>query len=251
MTERSSIETERFELIKRNIEGVRQRIARAAQESGRKETDVTLVAVTKTMPASDAEAALECGVGIIGENKVQELLAKLPELDMRGHQAHIIGHLQTNKVKMIIDKADMIQSVDSVHLASEIERQAARAGISMDVLLEVNIGGEESKTGVMPEKLDELLDAVAGMPHVKVRGLMAIPPRCEEKELSRPYFAKMRRLFVDIGGKKTDNIDMQILSMGMSGDFDIAIQEGATMVRVGTAIFGRRSVSGQGNAPAV
>jgi pyridoxal phosphate enzyme (YggS family) len=242
MTEKSSTETERFEFIKNNIEDVRRRIAQAACKSGRRPEDITLVAVTKTMPASDAEAALECGIKVIGENKVQELLSKLPQLDMSGREAHIIGHLQTNKVKMIIDKADMIQSVDSIHLLGEIERQAARAGRNMDVLIEVNIGEEASKTGVMPDKLGELLDAASGMEHIKVRGLMAIPPRCEEKELSRPYFAKMRRLFVDIGGKKTDNIDMRILSMGMSGDFDVAVEEGATMVRVGTAIFGHRNV---------
>jgi pyridoxal phosphate enzyme (YggS family) len=242
MTEKSSTETERFEFIKNNIEDVRRRIAQAACKSGRRPEDITLVAVTKTMPASDAEAALECGIKVIGENKVQELLSKLPQLDMSGREAHIIGHLQTNKVKMIIDKADMIQSVDSIHLLGEIERQAARADRNMDVLIEVNIGEEASKTGVMPDKLGELLDAASGMEHIKVRGLMAIPPRCEEKELSRPYFAKMRRLFVDIGGKKTDNIDMRILSMGMSGDFDVAVEEGATMVRVGTAIFGHRNV---------
>jgi pyridoxal phosphate enzyme (YggS family) len=242
MTEKSSTETERFEFIKNNIEDVRRRIAQAACKSGRRPEDITLVAVTKTMPASDAEAALECGIKVIGENKVQELLSKLPQLDMSGREAHIIGHLQTNKVKMIIDKADMIQSVDSIHLLGEIERQAARAGRNMDVLIEVNIGEEASKTGAMPDKLGELLDAASGMEHIKVRGLMAIPPRCEEKELSRPYFAKMRRLFVDIGGKKTDNIDMRILSMGMSGDFDVAVEEGATMVRVGTAIFGHRNV---------
>lgn len=242
MTEKSSTETERFEFIKNNIEDVRRRIAQAACKSGRRPEDITLVTVTKTMPASDAEAALECGIKVIGENKVQELLSKLPQLDMSGREAHIIGHLQTNKVKMIIDKADMIQSVDSIHLLGEIERQAARTGRNMDVLIEVNIGEEASKTGAMPDKLGELLDAASGMEHIKVRGLMAIPPRCEEKELSRPYFAKMRRLFVDIGGKKTDNIDMRILSMGMSGDFDVAVEEGATMVRVGTAIFGHRNV---------
>lgn len=226
--------------IANNIESVRERIARAAIKSGRRAEDITLVAVTKTMPASDVTAALRCGVRVFGENRVQELLAKLPELDMRGRQAHIIGHLQTNKVKSIIDKADMIQSVDSLHLAAEIDAQAQKAGLCKDVLIEVNIGNESSKSGIDPAKLPELLDGMSSFSHIRVCGLMAIPPFAQEKELSRPYFAKMRKLFVDIGEKKTDNINMHILSMGMSSDFDIAIEEGSNMVRVGTAIFGKR-----------
>jgi pyridoxal phosphate enzyme (YggS family) len=240
MTGKLSRDDQRFREIEANIEVVRARIATAAAKSGRDPSDITLVAVTKTMPAQDAAAALECGIGVLGENRVQELLQKLPELDMQGRQAHIIGHLQTNKVKMIIDKVDMIQSVDSLHLAAEIDRQAAMASRSMDVLCEVNIGGEASKSGVVPEALPELLEGIASMEHIRVCGLMAIPPLLEDKELVRHYFTEMRKLFIDISLKKSDNIIMRILSMGMSSDFDVAIEEGSTMVRVGTAIFGKR-----------
>lgn len=240
MTEKLSTEDVRFNEIAENIDMVREKITRAAEKSGRKAEDITLVAVTKTMPASDVAAALRCGISVFGENRVQELLAKLPQLDMQGRQAHIIGHLQTNKVKSIIDKADMIQSVDSIHLAAEINAQAQKAGLCKDVLVEVNIGGETSKSGVAVEKLQELLDGISSLSHIRVCGLMAIPPFCHDKEISRPYFAKMHKLFVDIGAKKTDNINMHILSMGMSSDFDIAIEEGSNMVRVGTAIFGKR-----------
>jgi pyridoxal phosphate enzyme (YggS family) len=240
MTEKLSGDETRFKEIARNIEDVRSRIARAAVKSGRKPGEVTLVAVTKTMPASDVALAFDCGVEVFGENRVQELLQKLPELDMAGRQAHIIGHLQTNKVKSIIEKVDMIQSVDSLHLAAEIDRQAAAAGRVMEVLCEVNIGDETSKTGVLPENLPELLDGIAGLPHLKVCGLMAIPPLTPEKELARHYFERMNKLFIDIGGEKTDNVHMRILSMGMSSDFDVAIEEGSNMVRIGTAIFGKR-----------
>ena len=240
MTEKLSTEDERFQEIGDHIETVQARIKLAAEKSGRKPSDITLVAVTKTMPASDVSAALACGVTVFGENRVQEMLTKLPQLTMRGRQAHIIGHLQTNKVKSIIDKVDMIQSVDSLHLAREIDLQAEKCDRRMDVLIEVNIGGEASKSGVEPDKLPQLLDEIASMKHIRVCGLMSIPPFCEEKELARQYFVKMNKLFVDIGEKKTDNMNMSILSMGMSGDFDVAIEEGSNMVRVGTAIFGKR-----------
>lgn len=227
--------------IAQNLDAVRARIEQAAQVSGRSADAVTLVAVTKTMPAEDVNAALDWGVHVFGENRVQELLGKLPDIRMRAGQcAHLIGHLQTNKVRQVIDKVDMIQSVDSVRLAQEIDKQAEKHGKVMDILVEVNIGGEEAKSGVAPAELPALLEALTPFSHLRVCGLMAVPPRCEEKEEVRPYFRTMRKLFIDIASKKSDNKDMHILSMGMSGDFDIAIEEGSTMVRVGTAIFGKR-----------
>lgn len=235
----SSNETRERE-IAQNLEDVRARIARAAAKSGRNAEDITLVAVTKTKPAPDVNAALACGVRIIGENRVQELCEKLPGITLGDAHAHLIGHLQTNKVRQVIEKVAMIQSVDSLHLAQEIEKQAARHGLKMDVLLEVNIGGEEAKSGVAPQALPELLANVQALPHLRVRGLMTVPPRLDGGEEVRPYFSAMRKLFIDIASKKSDNKDIRILSMGMSADFEIAIEEGSTMVRVGTAIFGRR-----------
>jgi pyridoxal phosphate enzyme (YggS family) len=199
------------------------------------------MAVTKTMPYEAIEAAFASGITLFGENRVQELCEKLPKLDMTGRSAHIIGHLQTNKVKYIIDKADMIQSVDSLKLAKEIERQAAKIGRVMDILVEVNIGREESKSGVMPEKALEFAESLSQFSHIKLRGFMAIPPADPDKEKSRPYFKQMYQLFVDIRTKKSDNISIDTLSMGMSSDFEVAVQEGATIVRVGTAIFGKRN----------
>ncbi len=240
MTEKLSSEDARTAEIADNIRQVRENIARAAQKSGRRAEDITLVAVTKTKPASDVNAALRCGVTVIGENRVQELLGKLPDIRLDGRQAHLIGHLQTNKVKMVIDKVDMIQSLDSIHLAREIDRQAARVSRVMDVLIEVNVGSESSKSGVLLPELSTLLDGVKVFPHIRVCGLMAIPPRDAGPEQTRAYFAQMRKLFIDIQAKKSDNMDMRILSMGMSSDYELAVEEGATMVRVGSAIFGAR-----------
>jgi pyridoxal phosphate enzyme (YggS family) len=240
MTEKSSNENERFKEIADNIFNIKARIEAAAAKSGRKSADITLVAVTKTMPTVDIATAFECGITVFGENRVQELLLKLPQLDMSGRSVHLIGHLQTNKVKQIIDKVNMIQSVDSLRLAAEIDSQAEVSGRNMDVLCEVNIGGEASKSGVAPDLLPGLLKGMTQMRHIRVCGLMTIPPFCEDKGQTRYYFAKMSKLFIDIRGEKTDNINMHILSMGMSSDFDVAIEEGSNMVRVGTAIFGKR-----------
>jgi len=233
-----------FDYVAGNIEKVRERIERAAVKSGRKPSDITLMAVTKTMPAQAVAAAFDCGVTLFGENRVQELLEKLPQLDMAGRSAHIIGHLQTNKVKYIIDKVDMIQSLDSLRLARETDAQAEKAGKIMDVLIEVNIANEQSKSGVLPNDLLGFAEGLEDYKHINVRGLMAIPPFNEDKEKTRPYFAQMRKLFIDIAGKKSDNMCMNILSMGMSSDFDTAIEEGSTMVRIGTAIFGKRNYVG-------
>ena len=240
MTEKLSNDAERMREIAANIAAVKENIARAARRAGRDPAQITLVAVTKTMPASDINAALRGGAAVIGENRVQELLGKLSDIEPGNQQIHLIGHLQTNKVKAVIAHVDMIQSVDSLHLAREIDRQAQKDGRVMDVLAEVNIGGEESKTGVLPDGLPQLLEGMRELAHVRVCGLMAIPPRDAGPEQTRRYFAQMHNLFLDMKAKKSDNMDMRILSMGMSSDYELAVEEGSTMVRVGTAIFGKR-----------
>lgn len=241
MTEKLSND---FDYVAENISDVRREINEAAGKAGRDPAEITLMAVTKTFPVQAVKAAFDSGITLFGENKVQELLEKLPSLDMNGRSAHIIGHLQTNKVKYIIDKVDMIESVDSVHLAREIDKQAAKIGKKMDVLIEVNVGAEESKSGISEKDVPEFLNAMKEFVHVNVKGFMAIPPYFEDREKTRPYFTEMRKLFVDNAAKKSDNIDMRILSMGMSSDFDIAIEEGSTLVRVGTKIFGKRKYTG-------
>lgn len=207
-----------------------------AKAKYRKPTDeIALMAVTKTVAPEAVNHAIECGVHILGENRVQEYLSKkdfyLPDAD-----AHFIGHLQTNKVKYIIEDMTLIHSVDSVRLASEIDRHAARVNKTQDILIEVNVGGEASKSGVSPDALEELLLEVSQMSHIHVKGLMTIPP----VEGDEKFLFQMQQLYLDISSKKMDNIDMEILSMGMSGDYVAAIQYGSTMVRIGTALFGAR-----------
>lgn len=240
MTEKLSNDGQNFDLIPDNIKRVRENMRAAALKAGVDCESVTLMAVTKTMPARAVNIALESGITTIGENRVQELLQKLPELSPGEKHLHLIGHLQTNKVRQIIDKVEMIQSLDSLRLAEEIDRQAAKIGRVMDVLVEVNIGEEESKSGIAPSQTEEFVLSLAQFSHIKVRGLMTVPPVCENKEGTRPYFAKMRKLFIDIRDKKMDNRTMQILSMGMSSDYEIAIEEGSNLIRVGSAIFGKR-----------
>lgn len=233
MTEKLS--AEEFDL---NYQRVLERIKNAAEKAGRDLSDITLLAATKTVDANTINYAIEKGITHIGENRVQELLSKYSLL--KPAHSHFIGHLQTNKVKDIIDKAEMIESVDSIRLANEISKQALKNGITMDILLEVNIGGEDSKSGFAPEELEDALTETAKLPAIKVKGLMAIPPAVDLPEESRKYFRKMYKLFIDIRDKKIDNSNMAVLSMGMSNDFDIAVEEGATLVRVGTSLFGRR-----------
>lgn len=229
-----------FDYIAVNVARIKERAAAAAIRSGRAPENITIVAVTKTMPAEAVNAALSAGINVIGENRVQELLDKLPGIDVAGRSVHLIGHLQTNKASKIVDKVNMIQSLDSLRLAHELDSQCAKRAIDMETLVEVNIGRESSKSGVLPEELSDFLDDLAQFKHLKVCGLMSIPPVCQKKEETRPYFKEIHKLFIDISAKKSDNINMHILSMGMSADFDIAIEEGATMVRIGTAIFGSR-----------
>ncbi len=218
---------------------ITQNISRAAEKSGRKFEDIILLAATKTVDVAVINHAIESGVGYIGENRVQEFLSKYDEY--LPVNRHFIGHLQTNKVKDIIDKVSLIHSVDSYRLAEEISRQAVKRNITVDVLLEINIGDEQSKSGFTYDEAIEAVKKICKLEGIRVRGLMAIPPICEQPQQNRPYFAKMKKLFIDIGLKKIDNSSMDILSMGMSDDYEVAIEEGATMVRLGTALFGRRN----------
>ena len=223
-----------------NYARILQRLQRAAEKSGRRLSEITLLAATKTVPAPVINHAIAAGVTHIGENRVQEYLSKYEDLALDGVSRHFIGHLQTNKVRAIADKADMIESVDSVHLAAAIGRECRRLNKTMDILVEVNIGGEENKSGVAPADLEETVRQIAQIEGVCIRGLMAIPPICDTSAEIRHYFRQMRELFIDIGAKKIDNSHMVYLSMGMSGDFDTAVEEGANLVRIGTALFGRR-----------
>ena len=226
-------------MLYENYEKVVENVKNACARSGRNFDDVTIIAVSKTKPLSDVEELLAHGVTEFGENKVQEMVDKYEHVSKPVHW-HLIGHLQTNKVKYIIDKVDMIQSVDSIRLAREIDRQAKKHGRVMDVLLEVNIGAEESKSGFLPECLEEALPEISGFKNIHVRGLMAIPPKTPPEAQNDYYFLRMRQLFVDIQSKKIDNINMDFLSMGMSQDFESAILSGANMVRIGTSLFGGR-----------
>ncbi|MBO6017193.1 MAG: YggS family pyridoxal phosphate-dependent enzyme [Oscillospiraceae bacterium] len=226
--------------IARNVARVKDEIRRAALESGRQPEEILLVAATKMNDAARVRAAVEAGVDICGENRVQEMLEKNALGAYDGVPLHFIGHLQKNKVKQVIGLCSLIESADSLALLQEISRTAGKRGLTQDVLLEVNIGREESKSGFLPEALDEALAGAAELPAVRVRGLMAIPPICAEAEENRPFFLQMQKLFVDNRGKKYDNVRMDFLSMGMSGDFTEAVRCGATLVRVGSGIFGPR-----------
>ncbi|MBR0027697.1 MAG: YggS family pyridoxal phosphate-dependent enzyme [Clostridia bacterium] len=227
--------------IRENLEEVERRITAAAERSGRKRSDITLIAVTKTHPAEMMNEAIELGVTDIGENKPQEVRDKYA--DVKPVRWHLIGHLQTNKVKYVIDKVCLIHSVDSVKLMDEIERQAEKHDITMDILIQVNISGEETKSGIKPEEIYDLIEHAGELSRVKVKGLMTIAPKTDNPVTNALHFDNIRRLFLDIQSKKYDNISMEYLSMGMSGDYETAIEHGANMVRVGSAIFGQRDYS--------
>lgn len=222
------------------VAGIRESIARACTACGRPVESVQLMAVTKTVPAERVNEAIDAGVTLLGENKAQELLSKYDSYHKDNAAIHFIGHLQTNKVRQIIDKVTMIQSLDSLALAQEIQRQCEKNEREMDCLVEVNVGGELTKSGVTPEGLEEFLSKVAGFPRLHVRGLMAIPPVCDTELEQERNFSRLHELFVDISRKNVDNIAMETLSMGMSGDYLLAIKHGATLVRLGTILFGRR-----------
>ncbi len=227
--------------ISENLEQVRKNIAAAAERAGRSADEITLIAVSKTRTAEEINEAIAAGVTDIGENKPQEVRDKFA--DVNPVKWHMIGHLQTNKIKYIIDRVCMIHSVDSVHLMDEIDRQAAKHNIIMDILIQVNISGEETKQGCTPEELPDILAHAGGLSNIRVKGLMTIAPKTDNCVTNSLHFDNIRRLFVDISQKKYDNVSMECLSMGMSGDYETAVECGATMVRVGTAVFGARSYS--------
>jgi PLP dependent protein len=224
-----------------NLNAVQERIAKAAARVGRDPEGVTLVAVTKTMPVERIREAIDAGQRVFGENRVQEAQAKIEALG-REVQWHLIGHLQRNKVKFVCDLFDLIESVDSLSLAQDINARAARHGIVMPILIQVNIGDETTKSGIAAPDTLALVQQVATLPHLALKGLMCVPPMVEVAEHARPYFVELRTLAEQIGRERIPNVAMSELSMGMSHDFEVAIEEGATMVRVGSAIFGPRPV---------
>ncbi|RKI86731.1 YggS family pyridoxal phosphate-dependent enzyme [bacterium 0.1xD8-71] len=228
--------------IRENLTAVKQNITNACKKSGREAESVRLVAVSKTRPVEDLQEAYVCGCRDFGENKVQELVEKYEAMpkDIRWH---MIGHLQRNKVKYIVDKVYLIHSVDSVRLAEEISKEALKKDVTVSVLVEVNVAGEESKFGTMAEEAVSLVEEIAKLPGICVKGLMTIAPYVENAEENRLYFAKLKQIYVDIIHKNIDNVCMEELSMGMTGDYEVAISEGATYVRVGTGIFGERQYS--------
>ena len=226
--------------IAQNVAEVHARIAQAAAKSGRTAEDITLVGVTKTIAPAEIAALLAAGVQTLGENKVQELLGKVDEPSLAGAEWHLIGHLQTNKVKYIADRVTLIHSVDSEKLAAEIDRRAEKIGRGMDVLVEINIADELSKHGVSARDAENVVREISRFRHVRVRGLMCVAPFAANSAENRALFEKMRKIFIDIQRKNYDNVYMDILSMGMTNDYEIAVEEGATMVRVGTGIFGSR-----------
>ncbi len=225
--------------IKENIDRVEQNIKAACAACGRETGEVKLIAVSKTKPVPMLEEAYANGCRDFGENKVQELVDKY-EIMPKDIRWHMIGHLQRNKVKYIVDKVFLIHSVDSLRLAQEIEKEAAKKGVSVNVLVEVNVAGEESKFGATAQEAVSLVEQIAQLPHVRVKGLMTIAPYVEDSEENRRYFAKLKQIYVDIIHKNIDNVFMEELSMGMTGDYEVAITEGATYIRVGTGIFGER-----------
>ncbi len=227
--------------VAQNVSALQEQICQAAAAAGRDPAQVQLMAVTKTVDPELVNAAIDAGITLLGENKAQELCAKYDSYHKDGVEIHFIGHLQTNKVRQIVDKVQMIESVDSLPLAEEINKRCAALNKQMPILIEVNIGREESKSGVLPEDLPALLEEISKLPAVSVRGLMAIPPVCENNEQVSQYFYQIQQLFIDIKQKKYDNINMEILSMGMSGDYQTAIAYGSNVVRIGTAMFGQRN----------
>lgn len=227
-------------MVQENISKVEKKINAACSRAGRSQEDVTLIAVSKTKPIEMIEEALACGKREFGENKAQELKQKYEALP-KDIKWHFIGHLQTNKVKYVVGMACLIHSVDSYHLAEAIETESAKRDVISHILIEVNVAQEDSKFGIHEEEAMELVCAIAKLPHIKIEGLMTIAPFVENPEQNRKIFRKLYKLSVDIASKNIDNVSMGALSMGMTNDYEVAVEEGATYVRVGTAIFGSRS----------
>lgn len=229
-------------MVADNYREVDRRVGEACARSGRNRKEVTLIAVSKTKPVELIREAMDAGADVFGENKVQELCDKYEQLPKTLHW-HLIGHLQRNKVKYIVDKVDLIHSVDSMRLAEEISKEAEKKQTDVKVLIEVNVAQEESKFGVSVDETEELVREIAKLPRIHVLGLMTIAPNVSDPEENRPVFRTLKKLAVDIKMKNIDNVRMDVLSMGMTGDYQVAIEEGATMVRVGTGIFGERNFS--------
>lgn len=227
-------------MIKDNVAKVEARIQAACERAGRKREEVTLIAVSKTKPVSDIYQVMETGIVDYGENKVQELCDKI-ETIKEPLNWHMIGHLQRNKVKYIVDKVRLIHSVDSLRLAEQISQEACKKNVDVDILIEVNVAEEESKFGLSTVEVIELIKSVAKLENVHIKGLMTVAPFTEQPEDNRSYFRNLKQLAVDIARENIDNVTMNVLSMGMTGDYEVAIEEGATMVRVGTGIFGERN----------
>lgn len=225
--------------IRDHLNEVRENIQKACEKAGRSPQEVTLIAVSKTKPLFMLEEAYEAGARDFGENKVQEILEKHPKMP-EDARFHMIGHLQRNKVKQVLPHAVLIHSVDSYRLAEQISQEAGKLGITAKILLEVNVAKEESKFGMMPEDVEEMAVQIAALPHLQIEGLMTIAPFVDDPEKNRPVFRKLYQLSVDIKKKNIDNVNMGVLSMGMTGDYQVAVEEGSTMIRVGTGIFGAR-----------
>ncbi len=225
--------------IGKNIGLIRKQIAVSAEKAGRDPADIKIVAVTKTLPTDVIMEAIDNGITDIGENKIQELCAKYETIG-KSCNWHMIGHLQTNKAKYVPGRVDLVHSVDSLRIAAELDKAAAKSGIVQDVLIQVNISMEPSKFGIMDTDIIDLARKVSRLPNIKIRGLMTIAPYSSDPENARPVFAALRKIFIDIRNHNIDNISMDYLSMGMSGDFAVAVEEGANIVRIGTAIFGKR-----------
>ncbi len=226
--------------IEYNYRTIEENISRCAMSVGKKREDIIFLSATKTVDVAYINYAISLGLSYIGENKVQELLSKYDNYNLEHCSLQFIGHMQSNKIRQIVDKVDMVQSIDSVKLMQELSRQSKKQGKTTDILLEVNIGKEESKSGIFPERLEELCYEASQIENIRVRGLMTIPPICEDSQKISAYFSAMYNLFVDMKGKNMDNIDMTYLSMGMSSDYEEAIKCGANMVRIGSSLFGAR-----------
>ena len=234
-------ETKSYELIAENVAAVKENMRQAALAAGRNPEEITLVAATKVQTSETIRNAIKAGITVCGENRVQELVAHLEDNAYEGAKVHFIGHLQTNKVKFVVGKVDMIESIDSVRLMDAVEKQAAKVDVIQDILLEVNIGDEESKGGAAIDEVMALATHAMECPHLRLRGIMCIPPAASTEEENRGFFKETYQLFVDMKEKLGDNNpNIDCISMGMSGDYPLAIEGGSTMVRVGTALFGAR-----------
>lgn len=227
------------EMLVENYKEVENNIAQACEKAGRARNSVELIAVSKTKPVSDIEVIYKTGQRLFGENKVQEMMSKQPELpsDIKWH---LIGHLQSNKAKYIVGNTVLIHSVDSVKLAQTISKEAVKKGVCQDILIEVNVAGEQSKFGLTADDTLKLVEDIVPLENIRICGLMTIAPFVDDPEENRPVFRKLKQLSVDIANEKIDNVTMDVLSMGMTNDYTVAIEEGATLIRVGTAIFGER-----------